>query len=391
MDANEVSNQKKTAILFVVCFFLVMLYPLVGEILFPYVTLSGVTAESEMAELSVKSVMDGTYQESLNTRWENHFPGRSALIKIRGQLLYSLLRESPNENVVIGADDYLFEPGFIFRELAIDGATYDEYFDGLRDKLIRLNDLMEQNDKELYLFITPNKVHYFSEKVPARYQLLRTDQGNNYQKFVQMLQTTQLHYFDSHAYIGEMPEGTWEAPVFYRTGTHWSCSYGYSAAVAFADYISAVSEKWNLGEMRVWEAKTAVPEYPDADLYDSLNIIQNPTESYYTAGITVDEPGDGPGVFYRGGSFMGQSLSGLTDVGVFPEFMHLENNYYYTNDAGDSGTISSYTSYEELDIGRYMEQTDILILEVNEAIISSMSFGFVDYLLEHPDLVVKAE
>lgn len=59
---------------------------------------------------SQKNLMDGSHQAYLNTYWENHFLGRSLLIKIRNQSLYSICKVSPNNNVVIGDKDYLFEP-----------------------------------------------------------------------------------------------------------------------------------------------------------------------------------------------------------------------------------------------------------------------------------------
>lgn len=85
----------------------------------------------------------------------------------------------------------------------------------------------------------------------------------------------------------------------------------------------------------------------------------------------------------RGGSFMGQSLSGLIKSDVFNEDFYLENSYYFEDKFSKTGTISSYTAYDEIEIAERINQSDIIILEINEAAIDYMSFGFIDYLFEN--------
>lgn len=34
-----------------------------------------------------------------------------------------------------------------------------------------------------------------------------------------------------------------------------------------------------------------------------------------------------------------------------------------------------------------MKDTNVVILEINEAAISNMTWGFIDYLLEHPEII----
>lgn len=81
---------------------------------------------------------------------------------------------------------------------------------------------------------------------------------------------------------------------------------------------------------------------------------------------------------------MGQSLYALIQSGVFGKDVQLENNYYFTDQYQFSHTLSSFTSYEEMDLDTLLGQSDILVLEVNEAFIHTMSWGFIDYLLENP-------
>ena len=107
---------------------------------------------------------------------------------------------------------------------------------------------------------------------------------------------------------------------------------------------------------------------------------------YFTNNITVVEDGQHPNVFVRGGSFLGQSINGLIQAGMFGKDVHFENNYYFLNRYTETDTLESFTAYDDFrEMPELLAQSDIIILEVNEAAISRMSFGFLDYLLEHPE------
>jgi len=90
-------------------------------------------------------------------------------------------------------------------------------------------------------------------------------------------------------------------------------------------------------------------------------------------------------VFIRGGSFLGQSISSLVRADVFGSDVHFENNYWFLDKYTAKGTLSGFTAYDELPLDFLVGKSDIVILEVNEAAIANMSFGFMDYILEHPE------
>lgn len=121
----KIMKEKKTGFLskywFLVIFAVTLLVPLYGTFLDEKVVLSGVTSSVEKEEANLETIGDGRYQTYLNIRWENEFPGRKALLKLRNQVFYSLFKVSPNENVVIGKDGYLFEPSYIYNELMANG------------------------------------------------------------------------------------------------------------------------------------------------------------------------------------------------------------------------------------------------------------------------------
>lgn len=384
---NEGRSLKERAsmLLFIVAAFLMLCYPYYGFVLDNAIELSGVTASVELEDVSIQSVMDGSFQSGLNTWIENHFPGRNLLIKLRSQMLYSLFNESPNSNVYIGKDKYLFEIGYITDELGLT-VVDESRMDAEIQQLEELQALLQEKGKELYLFITPSKAHFCKDKIPSFYLELEKEGNNNYQRFVEKLSKSNLLYFDAHQYIEQYDGPELKAPVFYPTGTHWSSSYGYSAAKAFSEFISAKG-KWNLSTLELTEIESDEPYWPDADLYQSLNLIAKPDEiQYYHAELTVLERKDRPDVFLRGCSFMGQSLNGLIQAGVFSKDAHFENSYCFTDNYSQLHTFSSYTAYDELEeLKDYLSASDIIILEVNEVNTGRVGFGIVDYLLDYPE------
>ena len=174
------------------------------------------------------------------------------------------------------------------------------------------------------------------------------------------LQNNNLHYFDSRAYIEQSNQKDFKAPLFYPTGIHWSNSYGHSASKAFSEYISAEG-KWDLSSLTLIENEIAEPIWPDADLYQSLNLMKDPSGiQHYSAALSVTEEKDRPNVFLRGGSFMGCSLNGLIRAGVFNKNVHLENNFCFTNEYSAVEMMSSYTNYDGItNIAQMINETDI--------------------------------
>lgn len=385
-------KKKESTIIFIALFFLLLCYPVWGGIVGKSVTLSGVVVSENVQKATIENVMKGTYQTSLNTWVENNFPGRNLLIKLRSQFMYTCLNETPNKNVVIGKDKYLFEPVYIYSELGIRRVADEQYFVELIDKLEKLQSVLSEDGKELYIFITPSKAYFCGDKIPEYFYDMEINNENNYELFSKYIAGSSLKYFDAHVFIQNYSGEQLNAPVYYPTGIHWSSSWGMSAAKAFSEYISENS-KWQLSESTLTEAKVLSPEWPDTDLYQSLNLIVAPTNiPYYSAELSVIEEHDKPNVFLRGGSFMGQSLNGLVRAGIFSEDVHFENNYYFTDNYSSQKTLSAFDAYDEMDdLPMLLSKSDIIILEVNEANIDNMSWGFVELLLEHPEYLKYPE
>lgn len=375
---------------FCIIFLFTLLVPVYGKYLDGDIVLRGVTAAPEPVERNMDTLSEGTYQTFYRSNWEANFPGQKFLLRIRNQLLYSICGVSPNTNVIIGKDNYLYEPGYIVQELQICPPTPDEYFSLLGNNLSKLDSLLKENGKELYVFITPSKAHFFREYIPDKYSFCSTKKDMNncpdYQRLLKTLKENKINYYDSIKFVNEaLNDKRFQAPPYYKSGIHWSHPWGESAAAEFLDFIRSRS-KYDLDAIQIVEHPSDVPISPDPDLYLSLNLLKAPHEQWWSTEVKTSHHGkDHPNVFLRGGSFMGQSLSALTMNGVFTKFLHFENNYYTQKDYITYQNISKFNAYDEIDLNTFLGRSDIIILEVNEAAIPIMSWGFIEHLLEHAE------
>ncbi len=363
--------------------------PLYGKVLDKGLQLSGVTAAESIPEITKAGLWDGSSQTAVNSYWENNFPGRKLLLKVRNQGMYSIVRTSPNNNVLLGKGAYLYEPQYIYRELKILPPCDSEYFSELSDKLGRFKELLSANGKELYVFITPSKAHFCRDRIAAKHMLLDKTQEydySDYSELLKVLDDNDINYFDSVAYIEDhLGNSSIEAPLFYASGIHWSHPWGETCAKELLEMMNKNS-KYDLGSVEVTETQVPDPVFPATDLYDSLNLLRKAEDNWYNADTVIAVEGkDKPSIFVRGGSFMGQSTTSLIKAGVFGKDVHYENNYYYTDRYTVSKNLSSFDSYDEAEVDRMVGQSDIVLLEVNTSSIPRMGFGFIDYMLEHPD------
>ena len=85
------------------------------------------------------------------------------MIKVRNQLIFTLYSKSPNENIVIGKNNNLFEKEYVLKYEKVYPPADKEYVVDLCDKIAVIQDKLEAKGKELYLFITPTKVRYYEE------------------------------------------------------------------------------------------------------------------------------------------------------------------------------------------------------------------------------------
>jgi hypothetical protein len=75
--------------------------------------LTGVFAAPKTPELSIKNICNGTFQEDYEKYFNYNLAGRPSMTRINNQIMYSLFRSANNREVLIGKDNYLYDPQYI--------------------------------------------------------------------------------------------------------------------------------------------------------------------------------------------------------------------------------------------------------------------------------------
>ncbi|MEG1926214.1 MAG: hypothetical protein RR415_10765 [Ruthenibacterium sp.] len=368
--------------LFFMLFFLILLFPLYGGVLDYFCPpLKGVIVQEQAPQFTLSGALDGSYQTDAGTFFEQSMPGKNALLRLRGETIYSLLRTSPNNYVLRGKDDYLFEIEYLQDYFQMTPPVSREKTDALSVQLQNLQKKLTQAGKELYIYITPSKTRFFPDKAPRTSVLAgkKTRDTDSYENLLASLKNTDLQVFDGVSYL-QQNEGTMQSPLFYASGIHWSRVWAAKATAAFNEYMRQTSG-YDLAQVTVGEVPTEKPTAQDADLYDMCNLISAPKEQYYDPTLSFTPGSEQPKVLIQGGSFSFGLWNTLGYTGEFAKTDYLENTLHqsYTAETQEF-TNQTITSFDDMKLEQYVEDADIVILEVNEMRIDEMSFGLLDYL-----------
>lgn len=352
--------------------------------------LDGVENSAQFPQISVKNLVDGSTQTEFETYIQQHLPGKPFMVRLRNEITFSALHTVSNINYSMNRDRNLFSWENVSYYLQYFAPISESGMQELLGKLERLDALLEAHGKQMYIFITPNKVRYLADELPWVDTAMAPEQQlGNYERLTASLSESRLKWFDSIAYINEhRQEFDSRVPLFYRTGLHWSVYAGNVVGAAFGEYLEAESG-YRLPKISVSAQPCETPVYPDADSFEVFNTLEKPYDSYFEPVIeTTDPVTDAPGFLCRGGSFMGQSLSVLIRNHYFGKNVSMENRQIFTDEFEQ---VVPFTDYDAVDMKEYLRDIDLVVLEVNETAVSDMSFGFIDYVLEHPEILGDEE
>ncbi len=362
-----------------------LLLPIIFGKLDAHFSTSGVEDPKPLPEITMNQVLSGQAQTDFEQYIQQNLPGKPLMVRLRNQITFSLLATTPNNNYSMNRDRNLFTWGNVSAYMQYNEPITEEFAKDLVRKIEQVEDLAAQNGIQTFVYITPCKVRYYQDELPWVDKAMAPEQTTgNYERLLEALETSGLNYFDSIAYIdAHRQEFDQRVPLYYRTSVHWSTYVGNLVGAAFGDYMEAQSG-YNLPELSITARPCDEPVYPDSDAFNTFNLLQKSYDQYYEPVIEVtDSATDAPGMLCRGGSFMGQSLSAIIRNNYFGKNVYMENDQIYTDVFGD---LQIFHDYSDVDMNSYFQDIDLLILEVNEPSIPSMSFGFIDYALEHPEV-----
>lgn len=143
--------------IFFIIFMLVWIILIILNFVMPKVSFSEQENRylAKIPKFSFEKLVNGEYQEDLESYINDHFVFRNMWIKIKSQE-ERLLGKTENNNVFIGKDDYLFER-FEYTE---------EAERNFKDITKIVNKFAEKQEKPIYFMLIPNSIYINQDKLP---------------------------------------------------------------------------------------------------------------------------------------------------------------------------------------------------------------------------------
>ena len=241
------------------------IYPFYKEI-----PLQGEFVPAPKSTLSVENWFNGSFQSVEEKYRPEHTGFRPFFVRIYNQINYSLLANSPNVNIVLGKNDYLFDTKHVNAYLGKDFVGDEE----IRLKVLKLEnvlDTLKSLNKQILVVLAPSKVRYFSEYIPERYLIQKKDKSN-YEQLAKQLSKSKVQYIDFSAWFLSQKQKS-KYSLMNKFGIHWT---KYGEYVAMDSLINYMSEKynWNLPKARYRKLTlTHTPQFTDRDMIDPLNLL----------------------------------------------------------------------------------------------------------------------
>lgn len=335
--------------------------------------LAGVQQEIAPVPLSLSSLRDQSWQQSVTAQLRESLPLRNSLIRTDNQLYWSLFRDiSPDRPVrlVRGDDNYLFEQAYL-DELSDQRPVSREQIRSQLAAIEVLEERLAEQDIPLIFLIAPSKAVTEMDRVPAAWN--DTTATTNYERLVEELNDFDITVFDTTPFFEEIKKTT--HPLFPWSGTHWTY---YGACLTMRELVSSTTDVAISCELGIQY------DYPigiDQDLASYLNqwVKPVPPEPVFFPTVSVD--GDLDHIFFAGDSFL-WNLTALFDG--TPLYNDRTVAYYnetlYERTGVDELRTRSMNSVPVDELQTILLHSDLVIIEVTHTGIHNIAGGFAGSL-----------
>ncbi len=331
--------------------------------------------ENKDPEFSLKSYLSGVYQKDKEKYINNHFRGRTLLIKLHNQIDYSLFNKLNARDIIEGKDGYFYELNYIKAYLGLDFLGESE-INSKVEKLKAVQDTLEKLNKKLIVVFAAGKGTFFPEYIPQKFLSQKTDK-TNYAYYRSALTNKNINFVDFNSWFVQMKNHT-KYPLFPKAGIHWSAYGEFLAADSIRNYVANITNREMpkfILEKVVWSTKNIQNDY---DIGAGLNLIFDlPTYpmGYPQFKISNSElkSGKTPKVLVIGDSF----YWGMYNFGMSDKVLGNGQFWFYNQQVYPDSFVNPIT-VNDVDFQSKMDENDAIILMCTDANLPRFAFGFID-------------
>ncbi len=349
--------------------------------------LKGVYVHTEKPQFSFSSFVKGEWQKNADRYIKEHFGFHEHFIRLYNQCLWAIWhRPADPSPVLVGKDDYLFEPSFVneyytgcFNEFYPDSIPLCErpqIFRRRMSRLAKLQAILEEQGTHLFLALLPGKERIYPQYLPNP----RPRTGNH----PSGAQTRAYDHYRNSRYnfhridlchCFDSLNGHTPYLLFTKTGTHWSniaSTYAFDSVMRYMQTFGPPIHPVTLGTPYY-----APTREPDNDLYHLLNIMTPvPADSnlYVDVTLTGTPPGRNPSLVVIGDSFFWNILYNFPIQELFSDFRYW---YYFSTIYYDP----THDKVADIDLVDELLRTDYVMLSYCTVQLYDCGNGFINRAL----------
>jgi hypothetical protein len=323
-----------SGIAFIIIFLAICLSPWIDTVF--RVDTSPALSENRQLAVIPKLPADATafnrFPADLNDFFNDHFGFRRVLLQTHGRIMVQILKTSPNPQVILGSDHWLFfEPDIRYLTSFNDGGfiqangsstqadtVFIEKKSSPLKAIIDFDRQLRDRNIRLVLLPVPVKPMLYAEKITPQfdnpYGYL---QNPAYAQFMTELERENIPVMDLSAVLAELKK-TSKNPIFLRTDTHWRPETVTAVAKSIASYIEAhadLSLRYS-GELEMREMEIV----NTGDLANML-LVTRDSNSEFAEKATVKQivsNGNAPWASDRNAEilFLGDSFANIYSLGA---------------------------------------------------------------------------
>ncbi len=365
---------KKTLVVFIVLFLFI---PLLRLLLHHESDedLNGNYVKANYPILTYESLFDLSYQGTFETYVNENIGFRNSAIPIYNQFFFSFFNEAKANGVIVGKDNYLFELNYIKAFNGQDFVGEDKIKQWVRKTKFIQEKLLTKN---IYLIIilAPGKGSFYSEFIPNSYLVERPSE-TNYEALRRNFKLEKISFLDFKDWFKSIKTNS-IAPLFTKTGIHWSKYGEVLAADSILKYIDnlTVQEMPKLTVNKLEWSK--IPRDTDNDCEKSMNLlfpIENHQYAYPIFNFERDSNYNYPKVLTIADSyFWGMFNFNLSNFGFN------KGQFWYYNKQIFPDSYNKEKNVDDINVIEEVEKNNFIIIMSTDANLYDFSFGFIDLL-----------
>lgn len=317
--------------------------------------------------------LNGSYQDSLSAHAESKNGLRLPLVRLKSQVLYTLINDAP-QGVIAGESPYLYTEDYLRAWSGLE-RTPDSILNYRFSQLLLLNNWLQQHQKKLLFVFAPGKASFHNNGVPRFYKT-RKKEVTDYTVTRNRLLASGIPFIDLNAYFLKLKDTSTFA-LFPKQGVHWSV---YGAAIGFDSITKKIAQLIQRPLMHPQITGGELTTYahsPDDDLLQLLNLTYHqPVDTLFYPWYTFTDTANAykPRILFIGDSYV------FTMLANYLHYTMLDDRSKFWWQSGSQWDLSS----------RYLPDIPVSSLNIRKEVLSYDVIVFVwteiDYTILEQDL-----